>query len=727
MGRGFHEEIVGAGSGKGPAGGPERSSHRFGDVVVDLAAQTVERAGQAQPLEPKAFAVLAALLRRPGEVLTHEQLLDQVWGHRHVTVGVLTRAVAQIRAALGDDRRRPRYLETRHAVGYRFIGNLQAEPADAGAPEAEPADRPGTPRPAARRRSPRPLPVLAALLVVLAVVMVWPGWLRPPAPAPPTVPVTVPSIAVLPFTNLSDDRSDDHFAEGLAVELHDTLARVQGLKVAARLPRAIAARPEEDIQALGRRLGVAVVLDASVRREGPVLRINARLSDCASGFTIWSRQFEGEADALLATQSNIARQVVQSLLGALPQGDAGLSTRPASTRSGSAYQAYLQGLGRWQQDDGGERSVALALERFEQALGHDPGFARAQAMICRLQVHRYASEQRPDAYAQARDACARAAAADADDADVLLANADLHRIRGEAEPAQTLYLRVQADPVRAPDALVGLAKLALQGGDLALAQDRFRQALALRPGDPHILAALGYAQFQVGALAEAIASYRLVVELLPDNAEHWSVYGSLLATADDHVGAIAAFERSLAIKPVAEVFSNLAAFRYLDGDFDAAERQIRQAIGLSPGYHKYWGYLGDVLLAREATRAQAADAYRQAARLVEAYLQQAPDDGFANAALAWYQVNLGDPAQARRLLVRAEAAPAPTPAQRGRIAVLNAQTLAALGDVEAARERVAAARQSGVSEYRIAGNFNLRRIETPDARSEPARAAPTQR
>ncbi|UWX04186.1 winged helix-turn-helix domain-containing protein [Pseudoxanthomonas sp. NC8] len=84
------------------------------------------RDGQPQALEPKAFAVLLALLRRPGELLERDDLLDQVWGHRHVTPGVLTRAIAQLRAALDDPAQQPRYIQTRHALGYSFIGVLQA-------------------------------------------------------------------------------------------------------------------------------------------------------------------------------------------------------------------------------------------------------------------------------------------------------------------------------------------------------------------------------------------------------------------------------------------------------------------------------------------------------------------------------------------------------------------------------------------------------------------------
>ena len=123
------------------SGGAENhpGRYRFGDIEVDAAAHGVTRAGAPLALEPKAFAVLMVLLERPGELVPRDALLDQVWGHRHVTPGVLTRAVAQLRSALGDDPQHPRYIQTRHALGYSFIGDLGPGAAPAPAPVAGPA------------------------------------------------------------------------------------------------------------------------------------------------------------------------------------------------------------------------------------------------------------------------------------------------------------------------------------------------------------------------------------------------------------------------------------------------------------------------------------------------------------------------------------------------------------------------------------------------------------
>ncbi len=110
---------------------PAPQRYRFESVEVDVAARIVLRDGQRQALEPKAFAVLLLLLERHGRLLTRDDLLDAVWGHRHVTPGVLTRVIAQLRHALADDAQHPRMIETRHALGYRFVAPLQDAPAAA--------------------------------------------------------------------------------------------------------------------------------------------------------------------------------------------------------------------------------------------------------------------------------------------------------------------------------------------------------------------------------------------------------------------------------------------------------------------------------------------------------------------------------------------------------------------------------------------------------------------
>lgn len=102
--------------------------YRFGNILVEPAAHRLERDGQPLPVEPKAYTLLLTLLRHAGELVSKDTLLDSVWGHHHVTTGVLSRVVSQLRRTLGDSSAQPRYIATVHSLGYRFIGELQCTP-----------------------------------------------------------------------------------------------------------------------------------------------------------------------------------------------------------------------------------------------------------------------------------------------------------------------------------------------------------------------------------------------------------------------------------------------------------------------------------------------------------------------------------------------------------------------------------------------------------------------
>src|SRR5690606_4032963 len=191
---------------------------------------------------------------------------------------------------------------------------------------------------------------------------------------------------------------------GLAVEMHAALAGVPGIKVAApAAPGVVAADGASDVRALGRKLGVATVLDASIRREGARVRVNARLSDTRTGYTLWTHSYDRELSDVFDVQNEIADEVVRALLGVIPGRQEALARRQAPTRNLAAYDAYLKGLDRLQAR-GGDDNLASAVGYFNQALSADSGFARAQAGICRAEIQHFEYARDADAYARARDA-----------------------------------------------------------------------------------------------------------------------------------------------------------------------------------------------------------------------------------------------------------------------------------------------------------------------------------
>ncbi|HQV73177.1 MAG: winged helix-turn-helix domain-containing protein [Xanthomonadales bacterium] len=682
----------------------ETGVYRFGDVEVEPAAHRITRDGADLAVEPKAFAVLASLLEQPGKVLERDELLDRVWGHRHVTPGVLNRVVAQLRKALGDDAENPRYIQTLHGLGYRFIAEVHSNRERRRATQPQPTTPlndvtpiPGTPPARSARLSAGGVGLLLGAVVLAALAF---AWMR--AGRLPTQPAA--SIAILPFTSLSSNPDDGYFAEGLREEMHAALAGVNGLKVAALI--ASTARPgATEVKALGEKLGVASVLEASVRRQGQRVRINARLSDTSKGFTLWTRSYDRELADVFDTQSEIANEVVQSLIGVIPGEREALARRLAPTRDVLAFDDYLQGL-HLLRDASAAASQDKAIERFAQALQKDSGFARAQAGICRAEIWKFEYLHSIKAFNNARIACQRALTMDSSLADVGLALGDLYRVQGEPENALEQYRRIESEPAVRTRAQIGMAKVYAAQGHPELAEEYFRKALQSSPDDAQVHAEIGYRQYLDGHVPEAIAAYRKAVELEPGNDNLWGTLGGLYMEAGNNAEAARALDRSVAIEPSYSALTNLGLLKYQDGDYAAAAALQQQATQLNPLDFMVWANLGMALKADPANAAQARGAYAQAATRAEDYIAAQPNDARAIAALGLYRAELGDPGKARALLDRAEA----LGTQSGEVALLNAETLALLGDLPASRARLATARKAGIAESLIASNTVFRRL-----------------
>jgi len=699
--------------------------YRFDEVVVDATAHTLIRDGEVQSVEPKAFAVLLILLRQAGQLVGRDQLLDAVWGHRHVTPGVLTRAIAQLRAALGDRAQVPRYIQTQHALGYRFIGQLLATAPALAPPEAEAEaaaraaaalpmapDDPISPAaqvaPAAAKATGAPsaaplaLPPprrlrapywIAAVLIVLALGAAW-WWQRP---APPSRPLVADaSIAVRPFTVAAAQGEERYFAGGLATEVRNALAGVPGLRVAAPSQSDDPDLAAYDAQRWGRTVGVANVLDADVTRAQGTVRVRARLTDAGTGATLWSGSYEREAGEVFALQGELASEVVHALMGRLPEVDRQLGKRLAPTRDAGAYDNYLRGLAELQRPRG-EGSYERALDAFHQALLRDPHFARAQAGICRVEVARLESISDAEALRRARAACSQASRMDPTLAEGTLAMADIARASGQPAQAVALYRKAMADPALRADAYVGLARTEGAQGHNAQALDLFRQALALRPGDAQTYKALGYHHWLRGELGPAIEAYVSATQLQPDDSGLWSSLGGLYLANGDTAQAGRAFGMSLSIEPNAGALTNLGAMRFDAGDYAQAAEMFQRAATLQPDDYLHWGNLADALAASPSTAARALSPYRHAAELVQAYVKVKGDDAYALAALAWYQANLGDRPKALAALNAARA----SGDQPGEVALWCAQVLFLLDDARGANRCVADARGHGIPDGRI--------------------------
>lgn len=355
----------------------------FDDVVIDFAGRRVLRAGEAQPLEPKAFAVLALLASAPGVAFGRDDILDAVWGHRHVTPGVLNRAMTLLRHALGEDANAPRYLHTLHGVGYRFDLPAQtAEPASTHAANTA-VDPP-------RRRAsdfaetaerPRWRVAVWALAGLLLLAVSGGAWWRVQsdresgAASSETTPIADPVLAVLPLRALGDDPRSQAFADGLSEELINLLARINGLRVtsyASSLQLRDGAVPRSEV---ARRLHATHLLEGSVRQDGERLRITLRLIQVDGDRTLWTKNIDRELRDIFEIQDSIARMVGSALQLQL---EVGSRPRPGPGEDPQLYRRYLFARGANGSNASSPRQAGLEAEQaFREMVAEHPDYARA--------------------------------------------------------------------------------------------------------------------------------------------------------------------------------------------------------------------------------------------------------------------------------------------------------------------------------------------------------------
>jgi adenylate cyclase len=293
-------------------------------------------------LTRKAAAVLGALIERAGQPVTKQELFASVWGNTVVSDDALTTCIQELRKALGDDAKQPRYIETRHRYGYCFVAELERTAPAAAPNSAEPAPIPSS---------------------------------------------DLPAIAVLPFMDMSPSRDQDYFCEGLAEELIDALTHVDGLRVAARSLSFQFRQGGVDLREVGRQLGVSSIVEGSVRRAGDQLRVTVQLIDCATGYHKWSQRFERTFGDVFAIQDEIAAEVATILRGgaALSQREQRALRRPHT--AAEPYEYYLRGrqsLHRMRQQD-----LEQSRRMFEHAIELDADYAPAWAGLATVHALLY--------------------------------------------------------------------------------------------------------------------------------------------------------------------------------------------------------------------------------------------------------------------------------------------------------------------------------------------------
>jgi adenylate cyclase len=232
---------------------------------------------------------------------------------------------------------------------------------------------------------------------------------------------TEKSIAVLPFNDLSPAKDHDYFSDGIAEELLGALAKVDGLRVAARRSSFWFKDKQAELGEIASKLNVGHVLEGSVRRDGNRVRVTAELIDASDGFTLWSETYEREMHGIFALQDEITRSIVDALKLNLD------ISAPSAPHNTEAYDAYLQGL--FYSDKSTEDDLRRSLEFFQDALAKDPRFSRAWTGIAKAWLWLADSYVPPlEAYPKVRDAAVRALELDDEEAEAHVYLAETKRI-----------------------------------------------------------------------------------------------------------------------------------------------------------------------------------------------------------------------------------------------------------------------------------------------------------
>ena len=354
----------------------------FGVFEVDLRAGELRKRGLKVRLQQQPFQVLAMLLEHAGEVVGREDLQKRLWpADTFVDFGHgLNKAVNKIREALGDSSESPRFIETVGRRGYRFVADVRvAYPAPVRtpglAPQPEPApdlpnreDPAGSLPPVSRRVTPRVWPISASVLVVVLASLAL--WQRSSGTSSPVIR----SLAVLPLESLSNDASQDYFADGMTDELISDLGQISALRVISRTSVMTYKHTRKSLPQIARELNVDAVVEGTVLRSGDDVRITAQLIDGSADRHLWSQSYQGQLRDTLALQNNVARAIADQIrISVNPQEQSAL--RNIRVVNPVAYESYLKGRFFWNKRTADGLKVALAY--FNEAIDEDPKYAQA--------------------------------------------------------------------------------------------------------------------------------------------------------------------------------------------------------------------------------------------------------------------------------------------------------------------------------------------------------------
>jgi TolB-like protein/DNA-binding winged helix-turn-helix (wHTH) protein/Flp pilus assembly protein TadD len=532
---------------------------RFGAFELNLHTGELRKGGVRINLPDQPFQVLKTLLDRPGELVTRDDLRQQLWSAETFVdfEHGLNAAVRRLRDALGDSADVPRFIETLPRRGYRFIAPVIQPPAteEASSRPEEPTKREALPTPGVTLARPltraRVLGVVATM--VLAVAILWAFGYRSRSTVRGESAGTSgrSMLAVLPFENLTGDPEQEYLADGMTEELIAQLGRMDPsrLGVIARTSAMQFKKTTKRADQIGSELGVSHLLEGSVRTTGGRIRVAVQLIETRHQSHVWAEQYERDVRDVLALQREVAEAIVPHITSslAIAPSNANADARRHSTIA-EANEHYLRGRYYWSNDtaDGYRK----ALEHFRSAIDLDPSFALAHSGLADTYVLLGADGFMPmrDAYPLARTAALKALA--------------LNDALGEAH---TSMAAITADYY----------------WDWVEADRHYARALALTPNYDTALRYYSFHLACMGRIEEALALARRAQRLDPVSAAAQMNVGMILYLARRYDDAVAAIKETLDLDPdFGPAYVKLGRIYVAKGMPDRAVAELERARGL---------------------------------------------------------------------------------------------------------------------------------------------------
>ena len=330
----------------------------FEGYALDLDRRELHRGSEWIQTGPQVFDLLVYLVRNRERVVSKDDLLEAVWDGRIVSESTLTSHINAARKAVGDSGGEQKLIRTVARKGFRFVGEVTEEASAGAGGSANPA--------------------------------------IPPAPdraAPALALPDKPSVAVLPFQNLSGDPEQEYFVDGMVEDIITALSRMRWVFVIARNSSFTYKGRAVDVKQVGRELGVRYVVEGGVRKAANRVRITAQLIDAATGVHLWADRFDGALEDVFDLQDRMAESIVGAIAPNLEQAEIERAKRKP-TENLDAYDFFLRGMANFHQQTRGEITEALRL--FHRAIELDANFGSAYALAAWCYVWRKVNGQLTD-------------------------------------------------------------------------------------------------------------------------------------------------------------------------------------------------------------------------------------------------------------------------------------------------------------------------------------------